>query len=312
MNNLVPFQDMTLMADSIAKSGLFGMKNVNEVLALMLVAQAEGLHPATAARDYHIIQGRPALKADAMLARFQQAGGKVDWTDYTDQIVTGIFTHPNGGTLKLSWSIEQATKAGLNKPGSGWSKYPRAMLRARVVSEGIRSVYPGCVIGTYTPEEVADFDDKPVKMRDVTPKPVELPHNVIVQPDEGDLTGLGEPEPEPVPTFFADLLLPDGSAYSSHPNAEEWIFAYNEMVEKIGKSAKFSAQEKAEKVRALKTANKGCMSRLTALQMAVIAQATGHALGAVPEPVEATPLPKSKGPIMTVDEFAEYDRLQRE
>lgn len=306
MNNLVPFQDMTLMADSIAKSGLFGMKNVNEVLALMLVAQAEGLHPATAARDYHIIQGRPALKADAMLARFQQAGGKVDWTDYTDQVVTGIFTHPNGGTLKLSWSIEQATKAGLNKPGSGWSKYPRAMLRARVVSEGIRSVYPGCVIGTYTPEEVADFDDKPVKMKDITPQPVELPHTIISHPDEGNITHLGQPEP----TW--PLNLPDGSVYSSHHNAEDWIFAYNEMVEKIGKSSKLSVQEKAEKVRALKTANKGCMSRLSAIQMAVIAQATGNSLGVVPATSEAIPSPKPLGPIMTAEEFHEYDWLQRE
>jgi len=308
MNNLVPFQDMTLMADSIAKSGLFGMKNVNEVLALMLVAQAEGLHPATAARDYHIIQGRPALKADAMLARFQQAGGKVDWTDYTDQIVTGIFTHPNGGTLKLSWSIEQATKAGLNKPGSGWSKYPRAMLRARVVSEGIRSVYPGCVIGTYTPEEVADFDDKPVKMKDITPQPVELPHNVISQPEEGDISEVGEV----LQATWGDLVLPDGTIYSSHPNAEEWVSAYNDMVGKIGASTKLSDQEKAEKCRNLKTANKGALSRLSAIQMAIIAQAKGNALGALPEPSEAIPSPKSKGPIMTVDEFAEYDRLQRE
>jgi len=290
MTNIIPFQDMTQMADSIAKSNLFGMKNTNEVLALMLVAQAEGLHPATAARDYHIIQGRPALKADAMLARFQQAGGKVDWTDYTDQVVTGIFTHPNGGTLKLSWSIEQAQKAGLIKPGGGWTKYPRAMLRSRVVSEGIRSVYPGCVIGTYTPEEVADFDDKPIKMKDVTPQPVELPHNVIVQADEGDISEIGE---KPV---WADLLLPDGSVYSTHTNSEDWIYAYNEMVEKIGKSSKLSEQEKAEKVRALKTANKGCMSRLSAIQMAVIAQATGNALGAVPNP-------KPLGPLMTVEEF---------
>ena len=74
MSNLVTFQDMDQMAGAIAASGLFGMKDKNSVLALMAVAQAEGLHPATAARDFHIIQGRPALKADAMLARFQNTG----------------------------------------------------------------------------------------------------------------------------------------------------------------------------------------------------------------------------------------------
>ena len=161
MSNIVSFNDMQSMAEAIAKSGLFGMKDTNSVLALMAVAQAEGLHPATAARDFHIIQGRPALKADAMLARFQNAGGKVDWTEYTDERVTGVFTHPNGGSLAVSWTIKQATNIGLVKPGSGWQKFPRAMLRSRCISEGIRSVFPGSVTGFYSPEEVADFDCRP-------------------------------------------------------------------------------------------------------------------------------------------------------
>jgi hypothetical protein len=75
MNHIIPFEEMKGMADAIAKSKLFGMQTPEQVLALMAIAQAEGLHPAMAARDYHIIQGRPALKADAMLARFQSAGG---------------------------------------------------------------------------------------------------------------------------------------------------------------------------------------------------------------------------------------------
>ena len=78
---LVPYQDMERMAAVIAQSGLFGVKNQTQALALMLLAQAEGMHPATAARDYHVIQGKPSLKADTMLARFQAAGGKVDWSE---------------------------------------------------------------------------------------------------------------------------------------------------------------------------------------------------------------------------------------
>ena len=76
-NDLVPWSDQERMATAIAKSGLFGLKDTTQVLALMAVAQAEGRHPASVAKDYHIIQGRPALKADAILARFQAAGGKI-------------------------------------------------------------------------------------------------------------------------------------------------------------------------------------------------------------------------------------------
>ena len=113
MSNIVPFNEQEKMASAIAKSGFFGFKDPVQVLALMAVAQAEGLHPATAARDYHIIQGRPALKADAMLARFQQAGGRVEWKEYTDTRTTALFSHPNGGSLELTWTIDQAHAAGL-------------------------------------------------------------------------------------------------------------------------------------------------------------------------------------------------------
>ena len=156
MNALVPYNDIERMGSAIAKSGLFGIKTPEQAIALMLIAQAEGMHPAIAARDYHIIQGRPALKADAMLARFQQSGGSVQWKDYTDEKVTGEFSHPAGGTLDVTWTLEQAKRIGIaNK--DNWRNYPRAMLRARVLSEGIRAVYPGCVVGVYTPEEVQDF-----------------------------------------------------------------------------------------------------------------------------------------------------------
>lgn len=156
----IPFSEIERMAVAFAKSGLFGIKTAEQGVALMLIAQAEGMHPAIAARDYHVIQGRPALKADAMLARFQQAGGKVVWNVYTDAEVSGTFSHPAGGSATVAWTIAQAKGAGLASKDV-WKQYPRAMLRARVISEGIRTVYPGVSVGVYTPEELQDFDAKP-------------------------------------------------------------------------------------------------------------------------------------------------------
>ena len=52
------FHEVQQLATSIARSGLFGMKTPEQALALMMIAQAEGRHPALAARDYDIIQGR--------------------------------------------------------------------------------------------------------------------------------------------------------------------------------------------------------------------------------------------------------------
>jgi len=246
MSNIVSFTEMDQMAGAIAASGLFGMKDKNSVLALMAVAQAEGLHPATAARDFHIIQGRPALKADAMLARFQNAGGKVDWKDYTDEKVTGVFSHPNGGSLAVTWTIEQATKIGLVKPGSGWQKFPRAMLRSRCISEGIRSVFPGSVTGFYSPEEVADFE--PAK---------EMGKIQVVSPV---VTVNAGTEAITIENIKSDLGIPmyipgNDEPYATYLNRDDWIDGFAELHAKIHESKKYNDEERYAKINALRDCN---------------------------------------------------------
>jgi len=186
MTALATVDQIERMAVSVARSGLFGVKTSDQAMALMLIAQAEGLHPAIAARDYHVINGRPALRADAMLARFQAAGGKVEWGEYTDTRVVGKFSHPSGGSVEIAWTTKMAQDAGLTRNPT-WKSYPRQMLRSRCISEGIRTVFPGVVVGTYTPEEVGDMEPgEPVRMRDMgtvdevaPPAPPEPPEGLI-------------------------------------------------------------------------------------------------------------------------------------
>ena len=251
MSNIVPFEEKVKLAEAFAKSKLFGMTDANQVLSLMAVCEAEGIHPAKAVQEYHVIQGRPALKADAMLARFQNAGGKVDWTEYTDERVTGLFTHPNGGSLSVTWTLEQASRIGLVKPGSGWQKFPRAMLRSRCISEGIRSVFPGSVTGFYSPEEVQDFEEKP-QIRDITPK--ETPTIVMQGSDPVVIT-------EKIPTGTLPLYIPSQpEPYANYLTVEDWIEGFLEMVRKLKASEKLTAEEKSEKYDNLKIVNQDYMS----------------------------------------------------
>ena len=156
----LPLSDVERMGDVLARSRMFGFKNTEEAVALMLMAQAEGNHPAKAAQEYHVIQGRPALKADAMLARFQAAGGVVEWEKVTDEVVSAYFSHPTAcpKPVLVDWTMERAKTARLTGKDN-WSKYPRQMLKARVISEGVRMTFPGVTVGLYTPEEVMQFDD---------------------------------------------------------------------------------------------------------------------------------------------------------
>lgn len=153
MSNIVPYQDMRQMAEAMAKSKLFGMKTPDEVIALMLVAQANGQHPAAAARDYDIISGRPSKKAEAMLRDFIAAGGSVQWHRLDNECAEATFSHPHGGTVRIDWDMRRAREAGLGGKDM-YRKFPRQMLRSRCISEGVRTVYPVATGGMYAPEEV--------------------------------------------------------------------------------------------------------------------------------------------------------------
>ena len=238
MSNIIPVSDMTVMADSIVKSGFYGFKTKEQVMAVMLVAQAENKHPASVVQEYDIIQGKPALKSQAILARFQLSGGSVQWDVVTPKAVKGTFKHPQGGSLTVEWTIEMARQAGIYREGSGWSKYPEDMLRARVISRAVRSIYPACILGHYATEEVMDFDSPMPKHMGVV-EDVKQPIEVIETPKSD-----------------YPIIKPDGEVYAFYESPEEWIEAYAELAGKVMQSTRLNDDERTQKIAALAEANK--------------------------------------------------------
>ena len=238
MSNIIPVSDMTVMADSIVKSGFYGFKTKEQVMAVMLVAQAENKHPASVVQEYDIIQGKPALKSQAILARFQLSGGSVQWDVVTPKAVKGTFKHPQGGSLTVEWTIEMAKQAGIYRDGSGWSKYPEDMLRARVISRAVRSIYPACILGHYATEEVMDFDSPMPKHMGVV-EDVKQPIEVI-EASTGDYP----------------IIKPDGEVYALYESPDAWISAYTDLASKVMQSVKLTDEQRTEKIAALAEANK--------------------------------------------------------
>lgn len=234
MSNIVPVSDLEKMAVAAAQSRMFGFKNKEEAMAIMLLCQAEGLHPGIAMRDYHVIQGRPTLKSDAMLARFQQNGGKVEWHTLSNEEVSATFSHPSGGSVKITWTFAEAKKIGLTGKDN-WNKYPRAMLRARVVSEGVRTVYPGVVIGTYTPEEVQDMEPR---------GPSKAPQEPIIEDEIEETKG-----------EYPVMLPGNPEPYTHCATPELWVGQFNELANRIIGSAKIKEDEKRYKLEKMLEAN---------------------------------------------------------
>jgi len=223
VNTQVALGDMQVMANAIVKSGLFGMKTPDQALALMIVATAEGRHPGSVASDYHIIQGRASLKSDSMLARFQQSGGRVEWHDHTNEKVSATFSHPAGGSLRIDWDMARAKAAGLGGKDN-WRSYPRQMLRARVISEGVRATFPAVLNGMYTPEEVGEFDAPRTAPRSVKSEPA-----VVVEPVAVPATPIIEADVVSIDTSWADEL--EKRIFEHEPKVNAFLLAKGQIAE---------------------------------------------------------------------------------
>lgn len=159
MSNIVLHKpaELQVMADNVYQSGMFGLKNKNQVYTLMLIAQSEGLHPIEAVQQYNVINGLPAMKTIEKHTRFNKSGGKLKWIETTDKIAKAEMTHPSYDGVYLSeFTIEEAQAMGLVGKDN-WKRMPKKMLMARCLSSGINAIAPDCLGNVkYTVEDIQD------------------------------------------------------------------------------------------------------------------------------------------------------------
>ena len=145
----------------IAKSGMGGFRTPEQATAALLLALAENIPLGRVLHEYHVINGRLSLRSECMLARFQKAGGCLQYIERNDAAVSVQVSHPRGGSLSVTWTIDRARKAGLTTNPT-WQKHPTAMLSARAVAEAIRAVYPACLSGIITETEAEELPAEPL------------------------------------------------------------------------------------------------------------------------------------------------------
>lgn len=197
--------DIERVAKIIADAKMFGITSAAQASTLMLICQAEGLNPVAALRRYHLIEGRPSMRADAMQGEFEAAGGGIIWHVRTDDTVAAtLFSRRQSidenareravNRFMLLWKLNceaneakqsalmadiaklshdgedtiirtlaDATAKGLTQGKDGmktnWSRSPKAMLTARVVTEGVRLLNPGLIAGIVSDDEAHEIAD---------------------------------------------------------------------------------------------------------------------------------------------------------
>lgn len=160
-----PMSAIKTLGRSIFLSGIFGLDKPEQGEILAMQCLVEKKSPLELARTYHFIQGQLAIRSDALLAKFHQAGGSVDWTERTDEKVKATFRKGTASAdivADMKEYVGNGTALGKDKQlKDNWKKWPRRMLTARAISEGVRLIAPECCFGTYTVEELDATPSKP-------------------------------------------------------------------------------------------------------------------------------------------------------
>lgn len=180
------FGDIKQMGQWITLSGLAGCEKSEAGMVLALHCFFERKSPLEIIKNYHIIDRKLSKKSMSVYAEFRAKGARVQWIkDGSDGIeaIAKITFEGNESTHKFT--IEDAKKAGLVKPNSGWTKTPSNMLRARVLTNAVGMLCPEIYTGDEPADEVIDVQSTVVPLLpespatpaaqqviDVTPAPI--------------------------------------------------------------------------------------------------------------------------------------------
>jgi hypothetical protein len=175
--------EMQTIGSLFAKSGYFeDAKGEAQAIVKVMIGRELGVPPFAAMSGIHIIKGKPGIGA-GLLASLVRQSGRYDYrvVELTEQRCEILFTRRAGDRWEDAGRSE-FTRADAEKAQSGvggmLGKYPRNMLFARALSNGVRWYCPDVTSGpVYTPEELGAVVDEQDRVIDATavevPAPVE-------------------------------------------------------------------------------------------------------------------------------------------
>ena len=208
--DIVPYQDKTIqtyddienVAKAMVSSGYFAdSAKISQAIVKIMAGREIGLGPFSSMNGIHIIQGKPSFGANVMAGKVKSSGRyNYRVTEINDSVCSIEFMelfNSQWSTIGTStFTIADAKKAGVKNT----DKFPRNMLFARAMSNGVRWYCPDVMNGAtvYTPEELGadvDQDGNVINVPVVEVSPVEVP--VI------------EPTPDPMTDFLIDTFAVD-------------------------------------------------------------------------------------------------------
>jgi hypothetical protein len=146
--------DMMSVGQTLAQSGFFtDTKSQAQAVAKIIAGAELGFGPMASMTGVYIVKGRVTLSANLMAAAVKRSGRYNYRVRKHTEAECEIEFFEDGESMGMAaFTMTDAKRAGLG--GDNWNKYPRNMLFARALSNGVRWYCPDIFGGpVYTPDE---------------------------------------------------------------------------------------------------------------------------------------------------------------
>lgn len=138
----------------------------NDVLCAIQWGNEIGLAPLQALQNIAVINGRPSLWGDSLVAVCKShpdfRGIEENYIEEEDKAVCVVKRNVAGTieTTKGSFSYKDAQQANLTNKQGPWKQYPKRMLQLRARGFALRDAFPDAIKGIITTEEAMDFPEE--------------------------------------------------------------------------------------------------------------------------------------------------------
>jgi hypothetical protein len=167
-----------------------------DIVVAVQWASEVGLAPLAAMQNMAVINGKPSLYGDGMMALITGHPEYVSHKEWRegDEAFCTIVRMRFGEKIETtrSFSMADAKRAGLDGKGP-WRSYPKRMLQMRARGFAARDSFPDALSGVIIKEEAMDYPTKPDQPKDITDQVVVEPSNPMDAAFGGDV-----PESDPL------------------------------------------------------------------------------------------------------------------
>ena len=292
LTEAIQFSDM-LSSSSMVPKAYQGKPQ--DILVCVQWGYEMGLAPMQALQNIAVINGKPSVYGDAMMALVQASPVCEDVEEYFENegtpnpVAVCIAKRKNRKPVVAKFSVEDAKRAGLWGKQGPWSAYPKRMMQMRARGFALRDAFPDVLKGLISAEEAADYPDeakprpvaKPANPLDMVAKadpvaiPVQTSDPVIIEAALADtvepelVTVEAEAEAEELqpadtvaPIGYALMVPGKEEAFSVHQSLDEWADAYEDLADKTARAGKRPARERMTALKELRLVNQDTIGRI--------------------------------------------------